>query len=438
MSPSVRRSSLQLAFYLALAAALAWAAGANAQGAGSRALLLTFDGPLTPAMADYLERGLRQAQTDPAELVVLQLNTPGGQITLMERMISAIRNSPVPVVVYVTPRGAIAGSAGTLITLAGHASGMAPETAIGAASPVGGQGEDLEETIAAKEKEALRALARALANRRGAVASALAEATIESAKAVTAEEALAAGLVDVIAQDVPALLRQLDERIVEVNGQPRPLLTRNLLVSEVPMTLIETLLNLLTNPNLVFLLLSFGSLLIYIEIQTPGGWVAGLLGAGCLLLAFYGLGVLPVNWFGLIFIGLAFGLFIAELNTPTTFGALTAAGGICLVIGALVLFNSPGSLPFFRVNVPLVVISTVVLAALSLAVVGFALRSARRPVLVGTHTLIGQAGEMRTGDSAQVGSELWSVEPENGPLHPGDPVEVTAVKGLKLRVRRRA
>lgn len=424
--------------WLALAVWVAGAVGsASAQGNGGRALLLTLNGPLTPVMADYLERGIQQAQDENAQLLILQLNTPGGQIDLMERMVAAIRNSPVPVVVYVAPRGAIAGSAGTLITLAGHAAAMAPETAIGAASPVGPEGEDLGETIEAKTKEAMRAQVRSLADRRGAEAIELAESTIEVARAVTAAEAKAANLIDIIAADVPDLLNQLHEFQVEVNGQPRTLLTRNLIVADVPMTWIESLLNLLTNPNLVYLLLSFGSLLIYIEITTPGGWVAGLLGAVCLLLAFYGLGVLPVNWFGLIFIVLAFALFIAEINTPATFGALTAAGAICLIVGGLVLFNSPGSLPFFRVNVPLVIGVSVVLAGLSLALMLYAVRTTRRPPLLGSQSLLGQVGEMRTSDSAQVGSELWTVEPESGALNAGDKVEVVGVKGLKLKVRKK-
>ncbi len=430
-----------LPFHLRLALIAAWAlacvTNTLAQTTASHALLLTLDGPLTPAMVTYLERGLAQAQTANAALVILQLNTPGGQINHMEKMVEAIRNSAVPVVVYVAPRGAIAGSAGTLITVAGHASAMAPETAIGAASPIGGQGENLETTADRKAKEALKALARSLVERRGPQAVELVEATIESAKAVTAEEARAAGLIDIIAADLPDLMRQLDETPVVVNGQTRTLLTSGLIVDEVPMSFIEVVLNLLTDPNIIFVLTSLGSWLIIIEMQTPGGWIAGLAGVMCLLLAFYGLGALPVNWFGILFVGLAFILFIAEVYNPATFGALTIAGAISLVVGALVLFNSPGSLPYFQVNVPLVIGTAVVFAGLTLAVIAFALRTSRRPVLLGPQTLIGQVGEMRSAESAQVGGELWTVEPAEGALNTGDKVEVTAIKGLKLIVRKK-
>lgn len=410
---------------------------AQAQTAGARVLRLTWEGPLTPPLLTYLERGLAQAEAEAAPFVIFQLNTPGGQLDLMEKVVALIRNSATPVVVYVAPRGAMAGSAGTLITLAGHVAAMAPETAIGAASPVGGQGEDLGATLEAKQKEATMALARSLAERRGVAAVRLAEATIETAKAVTASEARQAGLIDFIAADLPDLLRQLDEFSVEVGGQPRQLLTRGLIVAEVEMTWVELVLNQLTNPNIVFFLLSLGGLLIYVELQAPGGWVAGFLGAVCLTLAFYGLGVLPVNWFGLAFIVIAFVLFGIDLYA-TTHGGLTIAGVISLVIGALVLFNSPGSLPFFRVNVPLVVGTAVVLGGAMLALLAYALRTIRRPALQGAQTLVGQAGVMRSPDSAQVAGELWTAEPaERGQaLQPGDAVEVAEVKGLRLRVRK--
>jgi membrane-bound serine protease (ClpP class) len=416
---------------------LCWVGAAHAQSATAHALLLTLEGPLTPPMITYLERGLAEAQSQNAPLVIVRLNTPGGRLDFMERIVTDLRNSPLPVVVYVAPRGAMAGSAGTLITLAGHVAAMAPETVIGAASPVGGQGEDLGETMEAKAKEATMALARSLAERRGPEAVQLAEDTIERATAVTAEEARRAGLIELVANDIPDLMRQLDERTVEVNGQARTLLTSGLIVDEVPLTAVETVLNLLVDPNLVSILFSLGMLMIIIEIRTPGGWVLGVLGGACLLLAFYGLGALPVNWFGVIFIVLAFVLLVAEIATPATFGALTVAGGISLAIGLLVLFNSPGSLPFFRVNVPLVVGLAVTLSGLSLAVLIYALRTMRRPVITGTQTLIGQAGVMRTTDSAQVAGELWTVEPDSGPLTIGDQIEVLAIKGLKLLVRKK-
>jgi membrane-bound serine protease (ClpP class) len=404
--------------------------------ANNEALVLSLDGPLTAPIVGYIENGVARAEREGMALVILTLNTPGGQISHMEEIVGAIRNSRVPVVVFVMPRGAIAGSAGTLITLAGHAAAMSPETAIGAAAPVGGQGEDLGTTLEQKEKEALRALVRALTARRPPEAVALAEATIESAKAVTADEALEAGLIDFIAADIPDLLRQLDGFEVEVNGQGQTLRTNGLTLVEQSMNLLEAVLNLLTNPNVVFTLMSLGSLLIWVEVSQPGGWVAGFLGVVCMVLAFYGLGVLPVNWFGIIFIIIAFVLFVMDVYA-TSHGALTVAATASLIVGALVLFNSSGTPFYFRVNVPLVIVMSLLVAGVSVGILTIGLRAQRAPAAMGVGTLIGQVGEARGPNSAQVAGELWTVEAEEGALEAGEKVEVAAVKGLKLVVRKK-
>ena len=439
------RSSTPRRFLLILAVctfASAFGVPARAQGE-SEVLLLRLHGPLTPAMAEYLDRGIGIAEREGAHAVILQLDTPGGSIDLMNRMVQAIRASPVPIVVYVAPRGAIAGSAGTVITLAGHASAMAPETAIGAASPVGSQGEDLGETIEAKEKEILRATVRSLAARRSPEAIALAEATIEEARAASAEEALAIGLVDFIAADVDDLLTQLDGFPVELASGPLTLQTAGAAVVEIPQTFIEQFLQALTNPNIVFLLLSVGVQAILIELSSPGGWVAGFVGVACLAFGAYGLGVLPVNWFGLAFILIAFVLFILDVKAPTH-GALTAAGVGSFIVGALVLFNSPGTPDFQRVSVPLVVGTGIVTAALFFVVVTFAIRAQRRRVTTGVEALVGRLGEARSELSpagmVQVAGELWSAEAEPGsaPIASGTRVEVIGVDGLRLQVRRRA
>ena len=414
---------------------LGLARGVAAQGNG--ALVLTLNGALTAAHVTYLERSLDRAEAQGAEVVILQLNTPGGEIERMDQLVALIRDAAVPVVVYVFPRGANAASAGTVITLAGHASAMAPETTIGAASPVGGAGENLESTLDTKVKEVLKAKVRALAAGRPPEAIALAEATIEAAKAATATEAHAIGLVDFLAADLPDLLRQLDGFEVQVAGQTRAIETTGLAVQEAGMNLVEQVLQFLTNPNVVFLLLSLGAQAVLIELASPGGWVAGFVGAVALALAFYGLGVLPVNWFGLLFVGLAFVLFIMEVHAPTH-GGLAAAGTASLIAGGLVLFNSPGSPAFLRVSVPLVVVTSLVLAALFVVVVSFALRAQRRPAVVGVEALIGQEGEVRASQLVHVAGEDWSAEPADAgasPLQTGQRVVVAGVRGLRLLVR---
>jgi membrane-bound serine protease (ClpP class) len=437
MRSSRRRFQVLAALSAALLAITLLAGSRPAAAQGSRAYVLTLNGPLTPAQVAYLQRALNQAQGSETEVIILQLNTPGGDIGLMQTMVSLIRSSQAPVVVFVSPRGALAGSAGTIVTLAGHAAAMAPETVIGAASPVGSQGQNLDTTEQTKLKEALKAEVRALAAQRPPAALQLAQNAIETAQAATAVEAHSAGLVDFLADDVPDLLRQLDGYTISVNGQPRTLHTSGLAVVPLDMNLLESVLDLLTNPNVVFLLLTIGAQALLIELSNPGGWIPGVIGAVSLALAFYGLGVLPVNWFGLVFIAIAFVLFILEVHAPTH-GALAATGTASLVVGALVLFNSPGSPDFFRVSVPLVVFTSLLIALAFVVLLTFALRAQRRPVAVGIERLIGREGEMRSSQSIQVAGEMWTALPAdegNVELQPGQRVVVTAVRGLKLLVR---
>lgn len=412
----------------------------QAQGSAPLAITLIAEGPVTPVMAGYIERGLQIARDQNAEIVILQLNTPGGSIDVMERIVSAIRNSPVPVVVYVSPRNAMAGSAGTIITLAGHVAAMAPETTIGAASPVGSQGEDIGETMESKVKEMLKASVRTLTKNRSPEAIKLAEETIEKARAVTADEALEIGLVDVIARDVPDLLNQLDGRKVLVLGEEVTLQTRGAIERPVKNTLIEQVLQLLVNPNLVFLLLSIGVQAILIELSSPGGWVAGFVGVVCLILAIYGLGILPVNWFGILFIILAFVLFILEIKTPTI-GALTVAGAISFIVGALVLFNSTRLPGFPAVSTPLVIGMGIFIAASFLTIVTFALRAQHAPIRTGREALLGQIGvvvdNLNPRGTVHVAGEAWMAETEDNSFIPeGERVQVIRIEGLRLIVRK--
>jgi membrane-bound serine protease (ClpP class) len=409
---------------------------------GPVAMILTIDGAITPATQGYLTRGIQTAEQNNVQMIILQLNTPGGGLDPMQSMVEAIRSSRVPVVVYVTPRGAWAGSAGTIITLAGHAAAMAPETAIGAASPVGGQGENLGSTEQAKATEIMKATVRSLAERRGAEAVALAEATIESAKAVSAQEALKAHLVDFIANDVEDLLKQLEGFTIQMADGPRILHTSGATQQTLPMSFIEKLLQLLVDPNIVLVLLGIGVQAILIELSSPGGWVAGFFGVVCLALAAYGLGFLPVNWFGLLFIIMAFVLFIVDIKAPTH-GGLTIAGVTSFIIGALVLFNSPGTPKFQRVSLPLVIFMGVFIGAIFLIILGFALRAQRRPVITGMESLGNQTGvalsEFGPTGQVQAAGELWSAEAVEGSrkIHKGDTVEVVKVEGLRLKVRKK-
>ncbi len=412
----------------------------QSQSSSPLILVLTADGAITPSMREYLKRGIKIAEQRSAETLIFQLNTPGGNIEPMNTMVQDIRESSVPVVVYVQPRGAMAASAGTVVTLAGHAAAMAPETTIGAASPVGAQGEDLEQTMEEKVKNMLKATVRTLAERRGEKAVALAESTIESAQAVSANEAYQAGLIDFIAKDLADLITQLDGFTVVLASGSHTIHTQGALTENVPASLIEQLLTILTNPNIVFILLTIGVQAILIELSSPGGWVAGFLGAICLSLAMYGLGVLPVNWFGIVFLVIAFILFLLDIKAPTH-GALTAAGVGSLIIGSLILFNSPGVPSFQRVSVPLVISVSIMLGIFSLSILLFALRALKVPIRTGLESIIGKTGIARTDinpiGTVQVGSELWTseLEPRAAPIQAGERVLVTGKIGIHLVVK---
>jgi membrane-bound serine protease (ClpP class) len=415
---------------------------ARAQNDAPLAIVMTADGPIMPPMLEYVKRGVQVADRRGAEVLIIQLNTPGGSIETMLEIIREIRASNVPVVVYVAPKNAIAGSAGAMVTMAGHVSAMAPETSIGASSPISSSGENLNTTAEKKAKEITKAAIRPLVAPRGEEALALAESMIDDAKAATADEALEANLIDFVADDLEDLLQMLDGFTVQMNAGPRTINTTNVETFPLDMSFIEEFLLFLTDPNIAFLLLAIGVQAILIEISSPGGWVAGFLGVVCLTLAVYGMGVLPVNWFGIIFLITAFALFILDIKAPTH-GALTTAGVASFIIGALVLFNSPGVPQFQRVSVPLVVATGFAIGLFFMVILMYALRALKVAVSMGIESYVGKTGTARTlvgtsGGQVQLGSELWTAEPMDSsePIGKGDRVEVVEVKGLRLKVRK--
>ncbi len=412
-----------------------------AQSSDPLAIVMTADGPIMPPMLEYFKRGIETAERENAEVLIVELNTPGGSVDTMLEMIQVIGDSEVPVVIYVSPNDAIAGSAGALITMAGHASAMAPRAAIGAASPIESSGENISSTLESKVKEILKAKARTLVNRRGAEAVELAEAMIDEAKAVTADEALDAGFIDFVADDTEDLLQHLNGFTVRTKDGERTLNTEDVRTEPLEMSFIEHFLLLLTDPNISFLLLAIGVQAVLIEISSPGGWIAGFIGAVCLTLATYGMGVLPVNWFGILFFIIAFVLFILDIKAPTH-GALTVAGVASFIVGALVLFNSPGTPEFQQVSVPLVIGMGIFIGLIFFGILLLALRAQDRPIQTGAESLIGKTGSARTFEGeagqVQVESELWSAErsTDSDPIGKGDRVEVVEVRGLRLRVKK--
>jgi len=413
-----------------------------AQTRDPMAVVLTADGPIMPPMLEYIKRGIETADQLNAEVVVIQLNTPGGSVTTMLEIIKEIRASDVPVVVYVAPKNAFAASAGAMITISGHVAAMAPETSIGASSPISSSGENLNSTAETKAKELIKASIRPFVTPRGEKAVELADAMVDEAKAVTANEALDANLIDFVSDDLEDLLQSLNGFTVQMEDGPRKLNTEDVDIQMLNISFIEQLLLMLTDPNISFLLLAIGVQAVLIELSSPGGWAAGFLGAVCLTLAAYGLGVLTVNWFGGVFLIIAFVLFVLDIKAPTH-GALTTAGVASFIIGALVLFNSPGTPEFQRVSVPLVIGTGLVIGLIFFTIMLIALRAQHRPIQTGEESFVGKIGraKMFEGEAGQVQveSELWSAEKAAGSdeIRKGDKIEVVEVRGLRLIVKKK-
>ena len=400
--------------------------------------VLEVDGAISPPLLTYLQRGL--SDLDGTEALLFQLNTPGGAVNVTLEIIELFRNAPVPVIVYVGPAGAQAASAGTLVTLAGHASGMAPETIIGAASVVGLVG-DLDETAQRKAQEDLTAVARSLTTRRGPDAVALAESTIIDATAVTAAEALESGFIDVIAADRADLLRQLDGLSVVVQQEPRVLRTADADETLFPMTAAERTLLALTDPGLLSILLALAVPLILIELRSPGGWVAGFTGVVCLGLALYGLGSISVNWLGLGLVAVAAVLFFLEFQTGS--GILAVVGTLTLIAGLLVLFNSTERARLCAARPSPRRLRSALLSGSFFFFVAFkALRAQRRQPLTGAEGLLGQraivrkqfvAAGSRFEGTILVAGELWRARAATA-LEKGTPAIVRHKTGFLLDV----
>jgi len=406
----------------------------GAQTAG-QVLVMEVTGPVTPIMLSYIERGIRDAEGRDAEALVIMLNTPGGDVDLTKQIIQAIVVSDVPVAVYVSPRGAFAASAGTFITLAGHVAAMAPNTSIGAASPISGQGEEISETLKSKIVNILQADIEGLAQRRGEEAVEWARQAVSEARAATAEEALELGVIDFIATDLSDLLSQMDGLSVKLHDREVTLHTDGAPVEELPMTPVERLLHTITNPNIAFILMTLGINGILFELSSPGGYLSGVVGVICLLLAFYALGVLDVNYTGLLFIALAFILFVVDIKAPTH-GVLTVGGIVSFVLGSLVLFSSP----YYAVSRNLVLSVSLATGIFFAFIVAKAIAIQRRPATTGAEGLVGSIATVRT-DLSPAGTvflkgERWDAEAEDGPIQVGERVRVKSVEGFELRVSR--
>ncbi len=417
----------------------AWAAGA-ASSAGSHVDVVRLDGIVGPATARYILRGLREATNDGAVALIIELDTPGGLLKSMEDITKAMLASTVPTVVYVWPSGARAASAGVFITYAANVAAMAPTTHLGAAHPVGlapgGGGGAEDKTLMTKITNDAVAEIRGYAVRRGRNA-AWAEQAVRQSVSITEPEAIKLHVIDLGADDLRDLLKKIDGRTVTTAAGTRVLHTRDAGVVEFPMDVTERFLLLLSDPNIGFILMTMAIYGIIFELSNPGSVFPGVIGGLALILALASFAVLEVNVAGLLLIGFAVILFIADIKVPSH-GILTAGGLISFFLGSLLLTEN--QLPFLRISFTLIVTMTVLTTAFFAFAVGAGIRAQAQKVQTGREGLVGAVGVART-DLAPAGTvfvqgELWSAESEDGVISAGQRVRVVRVSGLRLVVRR--
>jgi membrane-bound serine protease (ClpP class) len=423
---------------LALMVATAAALGGQAQSTGRPTVIVAeLDGIIHPIAAEYLTGVIDDADSSNAALVVVVLRTPGGLLESTRTIVSRIISSRAPVVVFVAPSGARAASAGFLLTLAADVAAMAPGTHIGAAHPVSGDGQKMDETLSKKAASDTAAYVRSLAEARHRNVALAEQAVLESRAFTDAEAARASPpLVDVVATDVPDLLRQLDGRTIKrFDGRSAVLHTREPYLRAIEMSRRQRFLGAIAHPQIAYLLLTLGILGLTVELWNPGAVLPGVAGGLSLLLAFFAFQVLPVNAAGLLLILFGIGLLVLELKVPS-FGVLGVGGAISLFFGSVLTTRG---VPGVQVGLGAIVPAVIVLSAGVLLLGRLALAAQRLPPATGVDALIGQRAQARSrilpGVPGRVAihGELWQAESVT-PIEAGGFARVTAVNGLTLTV----
>ena len=405
------------------------------------ALIMQVDGVINSVKGRFVSRAIEQSEEDRATLLIIELDTPGGLLGSTREIVQLLLESPIPIAVFVSPKGARAGSAGTFITAAGNLAVMAPGTNIGAAAPISSNGGDLEDTLASKVENDAAALIRSIAQTRGRTQDKL-EATVRSAASYSAQEALAGNVVDLIAENVDELLSKLNGLSVHTSLGTVVLETNGLEIRSFKKSILEHFLEVISDPNVSFLLLMVGGLGIVVEIFNPGLVGPGVIGVICLLLAFLALGNLPVNWAGVVFILLAVVLIVLEIAV-SGFGILGVGATVSLIVGGFLLFNQFGDIspyqPFFNVNRWLLYGSSGVVGV-AMTYVGLSSYQLRREVspeksrsLIGMQATV--TAELSPRGIVLVGNETWTAISDDGRvITTGEAVEVQSEDGLVLTV----
>ncbi|MBI2088668.1 MAG: nodulation protein NfeD [Deltaproteobacteria bacterium] len=397
--------------------------------------LIAIDGGINPAVDDFIRESIERARARGSKALIVQMDTPGGLLTSTRSIVKEILGAPVPVIVYVAPSGAGAGSAGVFITLAAHVAAMAPGTNIGAAHPVAGGGQEVKGVMGEKIENFTASFSEAIAQKRGRNTEWAIQAVRRSVS-ITEKEALAKNVIDVVAKDIDDLLRQADGRKVEVGDRYITLALKDARVERFEMGLRQKIINTLSDPNIAYLLLMAGILGLYMEFSNPGVVFPGVAGAIALLLALASFQIIPINYAGLILILLGVALLTGEAFVPS-FGVLGIGGAISLALGSLLLFDTESSDLVVDRSIVFTAVATV--SALMLVLGYLVFKSQRRKPTLGLEGLIGEIGDVRvtlnpTG-KIFVHGEYWNAEGD-GEIAAGEKVRVVGFDGMCLKVTR--
>lgn len=427
--------TLRAGFFFAIAL-MGLSVWAQSQGPSSpRVDLIAIDGSINPAVDDFIRESIARAKSSGARALIIQLDTPGGLLSSTRTIVKEILSAPVPVIVYVAPSGAGAGSAGVFITMSAHIAAMAPGTNIGAAHPVAGGGQEVKGVMGEKIENFTASFSETIARQRGRNAEWAIQAVRKSVS-VTEKEALKLNVIDIVAKDIDDLLRQSDGRKVDLNGHPHILSVKDALIVRHEMNLKDRIINIIADPNIAYLLLMAGILGLYMEFSHPGVIFPGVAGAICLILALISLQVLPFSYAGLFLIFLGIALLIGEAFIPS-FGVLGIGGVISLAIGSFLLFDTQtGDLGVDR---SIIFTAVATLASFVFAISYLVYRSQKSKPTLGIEGMLGQIADVKAkinpAGKVFVRGEYWNAEAEDE-IDVGEKVEIVGYEGLNLKVRR--
>ncbi len=399
-------------------------------------LVLTYNGIINPVASEFITKAIDKASNEKAEAIVIELDTPGGLDTSMRDIVKKIIGSDTPVVVYVAPSGARAASAGVFITLSANIAAMAPGTNIGAAHPVSLEGK-MDKTMAEKVVNDASAYIRSIAQKRGRNQQ-WAEDAVRKSISSSAQEALKEDVIDIISPDLNSLLKSIDGRTVVTPIGPKTIRTADAKLVRLNLGLRGRILNTISDPNVAYILMLLGFYGLFFELTSPGAILPGVVGTICLILAFYSFQTLPVNYAGLLLIILAIVLFILDVKAATH-GVLTIGGIVSMIIGSLMLFESPA--PYMRVSLIIILPVVILTAVFFTVIVTLVIKAHRKKPSTGKEGLIGLEGIARTDIATEEGrvfvhGELWRAWSDE-PIKAGDKIVVIGLDGLKLKVKKK-